>query len=95
MSRLWASSQAYAEVVEGDRLVLLHYAMRVWNRSGRGSLHLYGHSHGNLPGDRQSCDVGVDVFGFRPVSLAEIKHHLATLPERRPVDHHGSEGTKP
>jgi calcineurin-like phosphoesterase family protein len=88
----WASSQPFSEVsVEGFRLVLLHYGMRVWPGDRRGALHLYGHSHGNLPGDRQSLDVGVDVWGFRPVSLAEIRARMATLPERA-ID--GSRKTK-
>jgi calcineurin-like phosphoesterase family protein len=43
---------------EGIPLVLCHYAMRVWSRSHYGAIHLYGHSHGNLPGDSQSGDVG-------------------------------------
>jgi calcineurin-like phosphoesterase family protein len=89
----WASSQPFAEVtVEGERIVLLHYAMRVWPRSHHGSLHLYGHSHGQLPGDRQSCDVGVDAWAYRPVGLTEIRERLAGLPERVPVDHHVREG---
>lgn len=79
----WTSSQTMAELtVDGVRLVLLHYAMRVWPKSHHGSLHLYGHSHGQLPGDRQSCDVGVDAWDYRPVSLADIQRRLATLPER-------------
>ncbi|MFT8246484.1 metallophosphoesterase family protein [Roseomonas sp. BN140053] len=86
----WASSQAMAEIkVDGQRIVLLHYALRVWPRSHHGALHLYGHSHGNLPGDRQSLDVGVDCWDYRPVSLTKIRARLATLPERVPVDHHG------
>ena len=91
-SALWASSQAYAEItVDGQRLVLSHYAFRVWNRSSRGAIHLYGHSHGNLPGDSQSCDVGVDAWPrFRPVRLTDIMGQLATLPPRYPVDHHGA-----
>ncbi len=81
----WASSQAVAEIsVGGRRLVLCHYAMRVWPKCHHGSVHLYGHSHGSLPGDSQSCDVGVDIpeWGYRPVSLAQIEAYLRTLPQR-------------
>lgn len=42
----------------------------------RGDIHLYGHSHGTLPGTATSTDVGVDCFGFRPVTLAEIRVRL-------------------
>ncbi|WP_342148590.1 metallophosphoesterase [Methylorubrum sp. SB2] len=58
-------------------LFLFHYACRVWDRMHRGDLHLYGHSHGNLPGTAASTDVGVDCFGFRPVTLDEIRIRLA------------------
>jgi calcineurin-like phosphoesterase family protein len=79
----WADVLGLAEIAEGgEHIVLCHYAMRVWNRSHHGSLHLYGHSHGTLPGDSQSCDVGVDCWDFRPVTLDEIKARLATLPKR-------------
>ena len=81
--KCWASSQGFADVtVEGQRLVLLHYALRVWPAHLHGSLHLYGHSHGHLQGDRQSLDVGVDCWGYRPISLDEIRERMATLPER-------------
>ena len=72
--------------VDGQHIVLLHYGMRVWPRSHHGAIHLYGHSHGNLPGDNQSVDVGVDYpeWAMRPVSLPEIMGHLKTLPARDP-----------
>ena len=35
--------------ISGQRIVLCHYAMRVWNHSSHGAWHLYGHSHGRLP----------------------------------------------
>jgi len=54
-----------------------HYAHRVWPRMHYGDLHLYGHSHGTLPGTAASTDVGVDCFGFRPVTLDEIRTRLA------------------
>lgn len=89
----WASSQPMAEIgVNGRRVTLLHYAMRVWPKCHHGALHLYGHSHGALPGDGQSCDVGVDVpeWRYRPVSLTQILAHLRTLPQRPRPD----EGTR-
>lgn len=57
-------------------LFLFHYACRVWPRMHRGDLHIYGHSHGTLPGTATSTDVGVDCFGFRPVTLDEIRVRL-------------------
>lgn len=85
----WASSQTMAEITaDGHRLVLLHYGMRVWPRSHYGSIHLYGHSHGQLSGDHQSLDVGVDCWGYQPVSLSEIRERLATLPPRGATAQH-------
>jgi len=78
---LWASSTPYVEAtVDGQRLVLFHYAMRVWSGLHRGAIHLYGHSHGSMPGTNASLDVGVDCWNYHPVSLDEIMVRLATLP---------------
>jgi calcineurin-like phosphoesterase family protein len=69
----WASVQHYAELsVEGKRLVLCHYAFRTWNRMGQGVINLHGHSHGRLKPATRQYDVGVDVWDFRPVTLATI-----------------------
>jgi calcineurin-like phosphoesterase family protein len=78
----WESQHDLAQItVEGQRLVLCHYAMRSWAQVWRGSLHLYGHTHGTLPPTRQSCDVGVDAWGYRPVTLDEIRERLAGVEE--------------
>lgn len=74
--------------VDGQQIVLFHYGMRVWRNSGHGALHFYGHSHNNLEGDAQSCDVGVDSWNFRPVTLESIKQRLAKYPPRIEPDHH-------
>lgn len=69
----WASVQDYAELeLEGRWLILCHYPFRTWNRAWRGAINLHGHSHGRLPPGPRQIDVGVDVWDFRPVSLAEI-----------------------
>lgn len=71
-----------AEISAGDdnnlRIVLCHYALRTWPGKNRGSWHLYGHSHGALPEDPNlpSCDVGVDVHQFNPVSLEELQERF-------------------
>ncbi len=81
----WETSSPYAEVrVGGTRLVLFHYGMRVWNGHHRGTLHLYGHSHGSLPGDSASADVGVDCpeWGWGPVRLADLRRRLKRSPQR-------------
>jgi calcineurin-like phosphoesterase family protein len=73
----WASVQHYAELEhEGTWLILCHYPLRTWNRMGRGALNLHGHSHGRLAPLARQADVGVDVWHFRPIALAEIRARL-------------------
>lgn len=70
----WASVQHYAEItVDGHVLVLCHYPFRTWNQMGKKSLNLHGHSHGRLAPRTRQYDVGVDVLGFRPATLEEIR----------------------
>ncbi|MBX9830230.1 MAG: metallophosphoesterase [Xanthobacteraceae bacterium] len=77
----WKSISPLTEiVVEGQRLVLCHYALRVWNGQRRGAINLFGHSHGRLPGTSLSTDIGVDCWGYTPVTLAEIRQRLVTQP---------------
>ena len=63
-----------------QRIILFHYAMRVWRSDFRGTWHLYGHSHGNLPDkeDKLCFDVGVDNHDFYPLSYQEVKDIMAT-----------------
>lgn len=88
-STYWESTQPYLElVVNNTKLVLCHYAMRVWNRSHHGALMLYGHSHGSLPGTNQSLDIGVDCWDYKPVNLFEIMDRMKTLKPYSSGDHH-------
>ncbi|BCM86000.1 metallophosphoesterase family protein [Methylobacterium indicum] len=70
----WLSTAHYAEIdVDGQHLVLCHYAFRTWNRMGRGVVNLHGHSHGKLTPATRQYDVGVDAREFRPVTLETIR----------------------
>lgn len=72
-ARGWASVQGFHEVeVAGVTVVLCHYALRVWNRQGKGAWNLHGHSHGRLKPLPRQADVGVDAWDFRPVTLETI-----------------------
>ena len=69
----WASVADYREItLDGVTLVLCHYPFRSWNGQHRGAVNLHGHSHGRLAPMKRQVDVGVDVWGFRPVSLQTL-----------------------
>jgi len=56
------------------KIILCHYAMRVWRGSHNGTWHLYGHSHAALPeANTLSFDIGVDGrTDFAPWSEDEL-----------------------
>lgn len=69
----------YKEITHSKQLFcLFHYAMRVWNRSHYGSIHLHGHSHNSIDNNwGKSMDVGVDAIyalkgEYRPISIGEV-----------------------
>ena len=78
-------------------IVLSHYPFLTWNKSHHGSWNLHGHSHGSLITSRpdsghpaRRLDVGVDVWGFAPVSLDKL---IDVMQDRagETVDHHRPE----
>lgn len=82
--------ERYTAKHEDQRIVLDHYALRVWNRSHHGTWHLYGHSHGNLADNPHSLsfDVGVDCHQFKPLNFNDVAD-LISKKQWKPVDHHG------
>lgn len=84
---MFASTQEYLEIKDPDsntKICLFHYGMEVWNKSHHGSIHLHGHSHGELPdnGGRR-FDVGWDVKR-KLFSIEEIME----MANARPVVRH-------
>ena len=70
----WGSVQASRELeLDGLWLILGHYPFRTWNRMYKGAYNLHGHSHGALSALTRQVDVGVDVWDYRPVSLAALR----------------------
>lgn len=89
--RLQASEKVFTDAFDlrqinyhKQKFVLCHYAMASWNKHHRGSIHLYGHSHGEIENyldivfpQRRSIDVGLDnlykILGdYRPISIEEV-----------------------
>lgn len=88
------SVQHYKEItIAKQQFILSHYAFRVWNHHHKGSIHLYGHSHGSLPQlENRSMDVGVDTNNLMPYNINDI----LKIMYKRPVhveDHHNSKTT--
>lgn len=69
---------------------LSHFPLLTWSHREHGAANLHGHLHGckgpakdgginpdiNLPFHKNQIDVGVDLWNYRPVSLAEIQFLL-------------------
>jgi calcineurin-like phosphoesterase family protein len=72
---------------KGKKFFLSHYAHRVWPSSHFGAIHLYGHSHGTLPGFGKSMDVGVDTNLMFPYSADNIMELMSDI-DHIGVDHH-------
>ena len=71
----WIKDYYFLKLPNNISIALMHYAMRVWNKSHYGSWHLYAHSHGNLkiPPELLCLDVGVDAWDFTPVSFEQVR----------------------
>lgn len=77
--------------INGQFIIMSHYALRVWQKSHHGSWHLFGHSHGSLPDIGGKCfDIGWCVWR-RPLHFDEVKH-IMDARDVNFVDHH-HEGT--
>jgi calcineurin-like phosphoesterase family protein len=70
---------AYGLKYENEYIWLSHYAHRTWNKSHRGSWHLYGHTHGTISSFGKSFDVGVDANNYEPLSFNAVKIKISQL----------------
>jgi len=75
------SIQNYKELkLFKKKIILMHYPMRTWNKSHRGSWHLFGHVHGTMTkqygrkalDDCLAMDVGVDCHNYKPISIHKV-----------------------
>ena len=77
------------------KIIMCHYAFRVWDKSHFGSVNFFGHSHGSLPdlGNRQ-FDVGIDNnSNYEPWNIGELMKIMMARPIHK-VDHHDPKNHK-
>jgi len=71
---------------KGFKWILFHYPIAEWAGFYSGSIHLHGHIHNRPvssswnPSKVRSFNVGVDVNGFKPVSIDEIIRRVEKIP---------------
>ena len=71
----------------GTKVVMFHYPIAEWDQMHRGSVHLYGHLHGNVSGmeDFRALDVGMDATGR---IVVEIEYAIKRAMEGQIKGHH-------
>lgn len=62
-------------------IILFHFPIEYWDKRHYGSIHLHGHSHGNIDSINKSIkryDVGVDAnnHNFYPITFDEVYEKL-------------------
>jgi len=78
----WTSIHDYLEIKHSKKqFMLFHYPIASWKNKSHGSIHLYGHVHGNSPPMSGRClDVGYDNGYDRPLSVDEVIEHMNKIP---------------
>ncbi|PCH99024.1 MAG: metallophosphoesterase [Rhodobacteraceae bacterium] len=78
----WESVSHLAEVRDGPKKqahTLCHYPMITWNHARRGALQMFGYVHNKWYGSRNSVNVGVDLWGFMPITFKDVAQRPKTL----------------
>jgi len=71
----------WRKMIDGQFIMVCHYAMRIWERSHYNSWQLFGHSHGRLEAVGKQYDIGVDNNNFYPISFDTLKEIMSSKPD--------------
>jgi len=67
--------------INHQKIIMCHYAMRVWESSHFNSWQLHGHSHGGLQGVGKQLDVCTDSWKFTPIGVDQIFNLMSGKPD--------------
>ena len=59
-----------------QRFILFHYPIRNWHHCYKGTIHLFGHSHGGTEDYGKSTDIGVDCWDYKPVHIDTVLEYM-------------------
>ncbi len=91
--RVFESVHDTSGITIGQQYIWLsHYPHRSWNKSFHGAYHLYGHCHGTAAPYGKSFDVGVDAWGFAPVSYDMVVATMDKMPRQNTESNDEGEG---
>jgi len=66
------SMQIWEKQINGEYVVVCHYAMHTWARSHYNSWHLYGHSHKDLELSGKRHCISVENTNYQPISFERV-----------------------
>ena len=64
---------------DGKKICMSHYPIAAWNGQKYGSIHLHGHTHGELKLGGRSHDVGWD-NNMKILNMTDLVKELSTIP---------------
>ena len=67
--------------IDGQLIIVCHYAMLTWESSHYNSWQLFGHSHGKLDLPHKQYDIGVDNNNLMPVSFDRVCKIMGSKPD--------------
>lgn len=77
----WDSVHDLVEIeADGLRMVLCHYPLVTWNGVRDGAVQVFGHVHDRWPGAQGQVNAGVDLWQFKPISVAQVELAALTMP---------------
>ena len=69
------------ELDKQTAVIMFHYPIQSWDGKFRGSLHCFGHCHGNYTGVQgRAKDVGVDTNNLMPYNLRDLAETMKQTP---------------
>lgn len=73
-----------------EKFILCHFPFRQWDSMHHGSIHLYGHCHGNIENapHGRSMDVGIDARAWGDMKPWSVDEVLRVMKNRQILEHH-------